>query len=272
MTALSFKDLEHAGWSAKADAYDSFFGKITDQAIESVLDALGNLQGKRLLDVACGTGRLTGAAAAQGAEAEGIDFAATMIATAAGNYPDCAFTEGDAQRLPFEDGCFDAAACAFGLLHMENADQAMAETLRVLKPGGRYAFTAWHGPDRGGEMFALVMRAVEQHGSLDVGLPPAPPMFRLADPEEARRALLAVGFAEITSRVLPLQWRPASAEAALEMLYKSVVRMPMILEAQTDAAREQIHAAILEGVNSLRREDGIAVAYPALLVSATRPG
>jgi ubiquinone/menaquinone biosynthesis C-methylase UbiE len=163
--------------------------------------------------------------------------------------------------LPFEDGRFDAAACAFGLLHMENADEAMAETLRVLKPGGRYAFTAWHGPDRGGEMFSLVMNAVEQHGTLDVDLPPAPPMFRLADPEEARRALLAV-----------LQWRPASAEAVLEMLYKSVVRMPMILEAQVDTARERIHAAIVEGVNSLRREDGIAVAYPALLVSATRPG
>jgi SAM-dependent methyltransferase len=155
---------------------------------------------------------------------------------------------------------------------MENADEAMAETLRVLKPGGRYAFTAWHGPDRGGEMFALVMNAVEQHGTLDVDLPPAPPMFRLADPDEARRALLAVGFAEITSRVLPLQWRPASAEAVLEMLYKSVVRMPMILEAQADAARERIHAAIVEGVNSLRREDGIVVAYPALLISATRPG
>jgi 2-polyprenyl-3-methyl-5-hydroxy-6-metoxy-1,4-benzoquinol methylase len=86
MTTPSFRDLEHAGWSAKAGAYDSLFGKITDQSIESVLDALGSLQGKRFLDVACGTGRLTGAAAAQGAEAEGIDFAATMIATAAGSH------------------------------------------------------------------------------------------------------------------------------------------------------------------------------------------
>ena len=137
----TFRDLEQAGWTAKADAYDDFFAKITKQAVDAILDELGDLEGRRLLDVACGTGHLAGAGAARGAIAEGIDFAATMVAQAADNYPDCTFTEGDAEHLPYEDVTFDAVTCGFGLLHMENADAAIRQAFRVLRPGGRYALS-----------------------------------------------------------------------------------------------------------------------------------
>lgn len=271
MTRPTFRDLERAGWTSRADVYDDYFAKITRQAIDAILDGLGDLKGKRLLDVACGTGHLTGAAKARGAEAEGIDFAATMVAQAADNYPDCTFTEGDAERLPYEDGRFGAVACSFGLLHMEDADTAIKETYRVLRPGGRYVFSTWRGPDQGGEMFALIMGAVKKFGTFEVDLPPAPPMFRFADPEECARVLQSEGFTSIRTKLLPLKWRGPSPEALLEMVYKSVVRMPMVLEAQTESARERIHAAVIEGVTAHRDDSGIAIAFPAMLVSATRP-
>lgn len=267
----SFRDLEHAGWLSKAAAYDDYFARITDQSIDSILDALGNLEGKSLLDIACGTGHLAGAAAARGAKSEGIDFAATMVALAAGNFPDCAFTEGDAEHLPYGDQQFDAAACSFGLLHLENPEAAVKEALRVLVPGGTYAFSVWCGPDRGGELFALVMGAVERHGSLDVDLPPAPPMFRLADPDESRNLMQAAGFVDIQSRVLHHEWRPAAPENVLDMIYKSLVRMPMVLDAQTPEARDRIHEAIIEGADAHRRGGSIVFQYPALLLTGRRP-
>ncbi len=64
---------------AKAGAYRDIFGKITEQAIDPILNTFGDLSQKRMLDVACGTGELTAAAASRGAITEGVDFAATMV-------------------------------------------------------------------------------------------------------------------------------------------------------------------------------------------------
>ena len=120
MTEKTFKELEHGGWMDRAAAYDSYFGLLTNQAIDTILDSFGTLQGKRLLDVGCGTGHLSAAAAKRGAEIEGIDFASAMVAIAAANYPEVTFTQGDAEDLRYEEGYFDCVACSFGLLHMQH--------------------------------------------------------------------------------------------------------------------------------------------------------
>jgi ubiquinone/menaquinone biosynthesis C-methylase UbiE len=243
MAEKAFRDLEHAGWTARAGAYDGSFAVVTGQAIASILDTFGSLRGKRLLEVACGTGHLAGAAAQRGAVAEGLDFAGTMVAKAARNYPDLRFAEGDAQRLPYESERFDGVACAFGLLHVERPEAAMAEAGRVLRPGGGYTFTVWCTPEQGGEFLGLVLGAIQAHGTLNVAFPPSPPFFRFADPNECRKTLAAAGFVNPTTATLPLTWRGKAPRDALDLIYKSLVRTPMLLEAQTAEARELIHEA-----------------------------
>ncbi|HWP56720.1 MAG TPA: methyltransferase domain-containing protein [Candidatus Acidoferrales bacterium] len=210
MSGYTFKELEHRGWTERAAAYDSYFALVTRQAIEPILATFGDLCGKRLLDVACGTGHLTASAAARGAEAEGLDFASTMAATAAANYPGIKFTVGDAEDLPYEDESFDCVACSFGLLHMERPEAAIKEAHRVLRRGGRYTFSVWCAPEQGSDFFGLIQEAIQTHGTLDVGLPPAPPFFRFADARECRQALTAARFTAITTIRLPLTWRGAS--------------------------------------------------------------
>jgi ubiquinone/menaquinone biosynthesis C-methylase UbiE len=148
-TLQTFKELEQAGWMARAAAYDGSFALVTNQATRPILSSFGALQGKRLLDTACGPGHLAGAAAQQGAMAEGLDFAGAMVAEAIRHHPQVTFKEGDAERLPYGDGQFDCVACAFGLLHMEHPERAVAEAYRVLRRGGRYAFTVWCTPAQG---------------------------------------------------------------------------------------------------------------------------
>lgn len=181
MKQKTFKDLELEGWEHRATMYDTLLAPVTQQAIEPMLESLGDFSGKSFLDIACGTGHLAGHAAQRGARATGIDFAEAMVTRAARNYPKVTFAKGDAETLTYPDESFDAAACAFGLMHVGNPETALAEAHRVLHPGGHYAFTVWASPQEGSEYHALVFDALQKYGSLELPLPPAPPFFRFAD-------------------------------------------------------------------------------------------
>ena len=112
----------------------------TDRAWRrAAVEALGLEPGSRVLDLGCGTGELAGAAAAAGALVIGVDFSAGMLALAAGRCRHCLFARADAQRLPFSDRSFDGAVTGFALRNFTSIPAAIAESARVLRPGGRIA-------------------------------------------------------------------------------------------------------------------------------------
>jgi len=265
----SFKDLEREGWISKASAYDAWIGQVTSGTIDPLLDAAHVTGGTRLLDVACGPGNVAGRAALRGATAIGVDFAPTMVSEARERFPEIDFFEGDAENLAFADASFDAVICAFGLLHMAEPDRAIAEAYRVLAKGGSYAFTVWSTPDRH-QFFELVLGAIKAHGRIDVPIPPAPPIFRFSDPDESLKAMASAGFDAITVEEVPLVWRCESAQAAVDMIYKSTVRLAMLLEYQSSEAREGIHQAIADGVTRFSHDGGYAMAFPAVLVAGRK--
>ena len=267
--APTFKEHEQAGWESRAVVYDRYTGSITRKTVQPLLDAARVRAGTRVLDIATGLGYVAGAAAARGAFAVGVDFASAMVIEARKRFPGAQFGEGDAEALAFDDGAFDAAICAFGLLHLTEPERAIAEVFRVLRPRGRYAFTVWCAPDKH-EFFALVLGAIKSHGSLDVPLPPAPPIFRFSDPGECERALTAAGFVETEARELPLVWEPTSPGEVLDFIYKGTVRTALMLERQTPDALQRIHQAVLDGARRFQRGDAFRFAFPALLAAATK--
>jgi ubiquinone/menaquinone biosynthesis C-methylase UbiE len=266
---VSFKEAERAGWSEKAPVYDDFAGRITAGAVGPLLDAVGLRPGMAFLDICSGTGILAAAAAQRGAVVDAIDFAAPMVAEAAQRFPDIAFAHGDAEALGFADRSFDAAACGFGMLHLADPDQALREAHRVLRAGGRYAFTVWRGPPDH-DFFRLVSEAIAAHGQ-SVELPPAPPMFRFADHSEARRAMEAAGFTDVAVTDLPLAWQIEGPRDVLAYVEKCTMRIAMVLDRQTAAARARIHDAILAGASAFDRGGRYEVAWPAVLISGMRP-
>lgn len=99
---------------------------------------------RRLLDVACGTGIVTRRlAAADGLSVTGVDLTLAMARRAAARLPGSILL-GDARRLPFRDGCFDAVSSVW-LLHLaatpEGVRTLVGECARVLRPGGVYVTT-----------------------------------------------------------------------------------------------------------------------------------
>jgi SAM-dependent methyltransferase len=156
------------------------------------------------------------------------------------------------------------------LLHLADPDRAVAEASRVLRPGGRYAFTVWAGPDRH-EFFRMVLKAVHDHADANVALPPAPPVFRFADPAECRRVLAGAGFVDVSISEIPLVMHAGSVEGILDFIYKGTVRTSMMLERQTAAARERVHLAIRETARSFVRPGGYDIGWTAVVVAAGKP-
>ena len=110
-------------------------GAVTARVGEELLDAVAAGPGTRLLDVGCGPGTITAAAAARGADAVGVDLAVGMLALGRERHPGLELLEADAEALPFPDDAFDALVGGFVLNHLPAVETAVAEAARVLAAG-----------------------------------------------------------------------------------------------------------------------------------------
>jgi len=126
----------YASWRATS------VGVITE-AIEQrlILDIMGELAGRRVLDTGCGDGVLVCAAASRGAEVTGIDPDPAMLDVARSRTTKAGvratFLKGRVERLPFPDASFDVVASITVLCFVPDATGAVREMARVLRPGGR---------------------------------------------------------------------------------------------------------------------------------------
>ncbi len=102
--------------------------------------------GDRALDVCCGTGDISIALAAAGAEVAGLDFSAAMLAVAKKRSP-IQFLQGDAMNLPFPDNSFDIVAIGYGLRNLSSWERGLEEMWRVAKPGARLLVLDFGKPD-----------------------------------------------------------------------------------------------------------------------------
>src|SRR5688572_18112261 len=168
-----YRELERAGWQRAARGYMSSFEAATSLFAPALLDAAEVRGDTKLLDVACGAGLVSGLAASRGARVIGVDFSPAMLAEARQRHPSLEFREGDAEALPFADATFDAVVINFGLHHFPYPARAVVEAGRVLRAGGRLAFTTWAAP-REHVLHRIITDAVRTAGDPSASLPTAP--------------------------------------------------------------------------------------------------
>ena len=264
----SFTEFEHEGWERVANKYDSVWSSSTRQFIPPLLDAAEVSGSMSVLDVGCGPGYVSAATADRGAIPTGLDFSREMILIAKKMFPRIEFQEGDAQNLPFADGSFDRVLASFALLHLADPERACAEACRVLKPGGKFGFSTWaHLAEN--PFVKLVDDAIQAHANLDVDLPPGPPYYLFAGPEEFRKALGRAGFddASMTFKVHTIEWKVPSARFVFEAELNAGVRTAGLLARQSPGQLKAIQSGIEEAVRPYAKDDGFAIPKAAYIVA-----
>lgn len=115
---------------------------------QAVARALDLRPGELVLDLAAGTGTSSEPFAEAGARTVPCDFSLGMVRVGRARCRDLGFVAGDAIRLPFADGAFDAVTISFGLRNVVDLDAALAELLRVTRHGGRLVICEFSHPVR----------------------------------------------------------------------------------------------------------------------------
>ncbi|MFF4158120.1 demethylmenaquinone methyltransferase [Streptomyces sp. NPDC001678] len=117
--------------------------RIWRKAVARAVDAR---PGQKVLDLAAGTGTSSLPFAMDGAYVVPCDFSLGMLREGKKRNPWLPLTAGDATKLPFADGVFDAVTISFGLRNVQETDTALSELLRVTKPGGRVVICEFSQP------------------------------------------------------------------------------------------------------------------------------
>ena len=152
---VAFKGVQREGWALFAP-----LEAFTTIPAATLVSFAGVVPGEAVLDVACGTGVVSVTAARKGARVRGLDLAPALLVRARENAAlaqvEIDFVEGDAEALPYPDASFDVVLSQFGHMFAPRPEVATAEMLRVLKPGGRIAFSTWPPELFTGALFSLV--------------------------------------------------------------------------------------------------------------------
>jgi ubiquinone/menaquinone biosynthesis C-methylase UbiE len=257
--AQKLREFERQGHDRVAQTYDAFFSPVTALAIEPVLDAVMASPGMRLLDIACGPGALTAAAANRGAHAVGIDLSPRMLELARQHHPDVDFREADVEHLPFADDSFDAVTGNFALGHLPYPEVALTECVRVLRGGGRIAIAWWDHPDR------QRIQGVFREAIAELGAQPAPDVpqghatLRFCETKAFLALLHGAGLADVAIEAHGATYTIPDAETFWHGGRASLVLTGAAIRAQDTAMQAAIRTAFERRIEPYRDDSGFTM-------------
>ena len=185
------------GWDSGV-AYDAFMGRWSRLVAKEFLTALGMAPGLRWLDVGCGTGALTETIldTSDAHSVHGIDLSPAFVELAGDRLAGRArFHVASGAATPFEDGDFDVVVSGLALNFMPDAQEALTEWRRVVRPGGVVGVYVWDYSERMG--FLRAFWDAVGRVSTETSDGEQAERNQICKPERLHRAFEAVGLSEV---------------------------------------------------------------------------
>jgi ubiquinone/menaquinone biosynthesis C-methylase UbiE len=256
-----------SGWERQQELINEGARHIT----EWVVDRLGDIEGKTVLDVAAGPGALSAAAATRVGPTGSVlctDFAPAMVEVArrAVSAPNVEHRVLDAESMDLPDDSVDAVMSRFGFMLMPGQEAAFRETRRVLRPDGRFALAVWGPPDRNPWVTTIAFLLVVK-GAMTMADPAAAGgMFSLADPERLRTMLTGGGFEVLEVAELDVVMRHAGLDRLWEHMSDVAGPVAKAISTMTPEETAEVKTELGAALEPYRDGDGYAI--PGLALAA----
>jgi SAM-dependent methyltransferase len=241
----------------------------------ALLDAAHLEERSRVLDVGCGTGTTSIAAARHARQVLGVDLSPVLIERArvrAARHANVAFEVADAQIAAFEP-TFDVVISRFGLMFFADPRAAFANLRRALVPGGRLATVCWQSLDRN-DWMRVPGNALAQVVPLgDLAEPGQPGPFSLSSPDELTNVLGDTGWDDITvdGWTFPVPVGGArSLDDAVEFVRGGSLGRSVLAGVSPTVERRAL-GCVRDALAPFVTADGVVLPGAAWLVGATNP-
>ena len=260
-------------WATNADRYTRMLADFGD----IVATAAAYAPGERVLDVGCGNGDLTLAAAravGESGSVHGVDLSPAMLSVSASRAADAglrnvSFAAADAATFQPDPAGFDAVVSRFGVMFFDDPTTAFAHIRSLMAPGGRLAFVCWQ------DLFAndwmiVPGAAVAEVLPLPVGDDPtAPGPFAFADADRIAGILAAAGFTDPDpSPVTAMLWMGDNAAEAAHFLRTTGLGRAVFADATPELEGEAV-ARATASLLPYESPEGVRLGGAAWLVTAS---
>ena len=281
MDLTEYRRASHAVWEAMAEGWDregaaleEAFRPVTDRMVE----LLAPVPDEIVLELACGTGIVgLAAAAALGGRGRVVlsDFSPAMLAVARRRGEELGlegleFRVLDAERMDVPDASVDAVVCRFGYMLMADPEAAMAETRRVLRPGGRVVLAVWAEAARN-QWATLPSAAAVKRGHLPPPPPGAPGIDALADPDRLRGLIAGAGLEEARLEEVPVRWTFPDEPTYWSFVERVAGPVSLLLERLDPAERAELRAEIAARLEPFQEADWLAFPGVSVIATASAP-
>ena len=277
MTTADAREKSHAIWEEMAPGwqrYNDYLWTTSRPVGEWMVSKIDPKPGDVVLDVAAGPGD-TGFVAAKRIGDSGqllsTDFSQAMVDVARGRAESLGVTNAefkvmDAESMDLPDASVDAVLCRWGFMLMLDPAAALRECHRVLKPGGRFAFSVW-GPPEKNPWVTLYGMVMTQQGYPPQGDPFGPGgMFSMAQEETLRSMAIQAGFEDIEVEEMDVHWRFDDFEEAWEFATELAGAIAALIKQLPPEEVEGIRQALIPASEPYKTDTG-GYDYPGVAMN-----
>ena len=254
VVAAVVNEAESAAWNAERGAdwvrNQVILDALMSEVLELTITTADPGPGEAVLDIGCGAGATTLAAASRigtAGLALGVDVSAPLISHAAARaqveeFANASFELGDAQTHPFDQNRFDLLISRFGVMFFEDPKAAFFNMTRALRPSGRSIFAAWAGPEQNPWFAIPVKAATARLGPGDPADPTAPGPMAIRDINRVVGIMDAAGMVECSGEECLIFLNPPGSFSEVVDLAVSVGPVTRLMAARggTEADRKAI--------------------------------